>query len=265
MAVKIPKPNYTQTPNIFIDEIMRNLSGSEMKVMMAIIRKTFGWQKKRDRISINQIAEITGLARSSISTALDSLEKMGYIKSIGTGKGIISSFEIVISEQKDDQKSDTLEKPTYPEIGYLDDRKSDTLQPKHDRKSDIQNKENKETIKEISSADAQSVFTYYFEKYSRHYNAKPVCNVGRFIKQIKTMLDSSSLDELKGMIDYIWKDDFVSQAGHSPETVFSGSSVSKFRARIKQDDGGMKMKTCEHCGELYLLNCRNTKCPGLLL
>lgn len=120
------------------------------------------------------------------------------------------------------------------------------------------------TINNTSSADAQSVFNHYYRKYESHYNVKPVCNVGRFIKQIKSMLSSSSLDELKGMIDYIWNDSFVSSAGHSPETVFTGSSVGKFRAIIKQSepDRVEKKHTCELCGSVYTDFCRNPDCPG---
>lgn len=97
-------------------------------------------------------------------------------------------------------------------------------------KKEINNKKTEEQPK--NGADAQSVFNHYYIKYETHYKAKPVCNVGRFIKTIKDILVSSSLDELKGMIDYIWNDNFVIGAGHSPETVFSGSSVAKFRAFV---------------------------------
>lgn len=52
----IESPNYTQVPNVFLDELMSELTGSELKVLMYITRRTFGFGKKSDNISLNQIA-----------------------------------------------------------------------------------------------------------------------------------------------------------------------------------------------------------------
>lgn len=62
------------------------LSGSEQKVLDFIIRKTFGWQQQGDNISISQIMDGehgrsgTGLSRSQVKLALNSLEKKKFIK-----------------------------------------------------------------------------------------------------------------------------------------------------------------------------------------
>ena len=58
---KIPQSNYTQVPNVFFDEILEGLNLAETKVLLAIMRKTFGWQKQIDRISYSQIVKMTGL------------------------------------------------------------------------------------------------------------------------------------------------------------------------------------------------------------
>lgn len=52
----IESPNYTQVPNVFLDELMSELTGSELKVLMYITRRTFGFRKRSDNISLNQIA-----------------------------------------------------------------------------------------------------------------------------------------------------------------------------------------------------------------
>jgi hypothetical protein len=41
------KPNYTQVPDVILDELMANLTGAELKVLLYIVRRTFGFQKKR--------------------------------------------------------------------------------------------------------------------------------------------------------------------------------------------------------------------------
>ncbi len=52
----IESPNYTQIPNVYLDELMADLTGAEFKVLMYITRRTFGFGKKSDNISLNQIA-----------------------------------------------------------------------------------------------------------------------------------------------------------------------------------------------------------------
>jgi len=66
-------PNSTQLPNIIIDYWMPRLTDGEFKVLIAIARKTYGWRKKSDTISLRQIEEMTGLSRKGITKMLDSL------------------------------------------------------------------------------------------------------------------------------------------------------------------------------------------------
>ena len=45
-------PRYTQVPDEVFDELMPRLSGAELKVLLYIIRRTFGFKKERDNISL---------------------------------------------------------------------------------------------------------------------------------------------------------------------------------------------------------------------
>jgi phage replication O-like protein O len=63
------KPNFTPVPNIILDEIMRTLNEGGFKTLMAIYRKTYGWGKQSDQISLTQLAELTGLDRSDVARA----------------------------------------------------------------------------------------------------------------------------------------------------------------------------------------------------
>lgn len=75
------KPNTTPFPDELIDRDLKNLSGSETKIIAVIIRKTFGFHKAWDFISLSQIKEITGLKATAIITATTRLEDDGFIKS----------------------------------------------------------------------------------------------------------------------------------------------------------------------------------------
>ncbi len=84
-------PNYTMVPDELIDEYLADLSGAEVKVLLYIIRRTFGFKKDADAISINQMVEGittregkvldsgTGLARRSVVNGLKGLEAKGVI------------------------------------------------------------------------------------------------------------------------------------------------------------------------------------------
>lgn len=85
------KPNFTQIPNIFLDDLLYQLSPSQTKVALYIMRRTYGFQKQSDRISISQICNGikdrdgntldngTGLSNRAVIDALNGLEEIGLI------------------------------------------------------------------------------------------------------------------------------------------------------------------------------------------
>jgi hypothetical protein len=46
-------PNYTPVPDELFDEQLPDLSGAELKLLLYIIRRTFGFKKESDNISLN--------------------------------------------------------------------------------------------------------------------------------------------------------------------------------------------------------------------
>jgi hypothetical protein len=48
-------PNYTMVPDELFDELLPVLTGSELKVLLYIIRRTFGFKKDADAISLSQM------------------------------------------------------------------------------------------------------------------------------------------------------------------------------------------------------------------
>jgi phage replication O-like protein O len=72
-------PRFTQVPNTLFDELLPELGLGELKVLLYIMRRTFGFHKDADRISLHQIEAGTGLSRKSISAAVSSLEEKGMV------------------------------------------------------------------------------------------------------------------------------------------------------------------------------------------
>jgi len=66
-------PNTSSIPNIIFDYWMCRLKPAEFKVLLCICRKTYGFHKNFDLISIKQIEKMTGLSRQGIFTAVEVL------------------------------------------------------------------------------------------------------------------------------------------------------------------------------------------------
>jgi phage replication O-like protein O len=75
-------PNTSAIPNILFDYWMFRLTPAEFKVLLCIARKTYGWHKDVDKISITQIEKMTGLSRKGITQNLESLIEVGLILKI---------------------------------------------------------------------------------------------------------------------------------------------------------------------------------------
>lgn len=75
-------PSAFQVPNEVVDEgWLRELGGAEVKVLLYITRKTFGFNKiGGDRIPLSQIIEGTGLSRQSAVSAIQVLENCRLIR-----------------------------------------------------------------------------------------------------------------------------------------------------------------------------------------
>ena len=84
-------PNYTQVPDELLDYLMPLLSEAELKVLLYVVRRTFGFRKRADAISVNQMASGittrdgrvldggTGLSKTSVRKAVQSLVEAGVL------------------------------------------------------------------------------------------------------------------------------------------------------------------------------------------
>lgn len=75
------KDGFIRFPHKLYDAILRQrLSISQEKALLYIIRKTVGFNKRSDRISISRMASVTGFERRTMINAVHDLEKMGIIR-----------------------------------------------------------------------------------------------------------------------------------------------------------------------------------------
>lgn len=135
-------PNAFQIPNSVIDELLAKLTCAELKCYLFVVRKTKGWNKESDSISVSQFMEVTGLSNRSVITACESLVEMGLLERSGGERKLntysVKAFEI---SQTGENTSQTGEKSS-----------SDLVKKVHtqnNNKNTIQNINKKNTKKSV--------------------------------------------------------------------------------------------------------------------
>ena len=116
---------YTAIANDCMDALMRtNFPGHERRVLDCILRKTYGWHKKSDRISFSQFEEATHIDRRNIARSVHSLIARNIVTCAGKGYSLEYSFQkdyeqwdknIVKSDNKLTSKDTTIKRKKLPE------------------------------------------------------------------------------------------------------------------------------------------------------
>lgn len=74
---------YTAIANELMEAFIKNpIPGTQMQCLLLILRKTYGYSKKTDAISLSQFAKFTNLDRRHIYRAIKELQKKNIIKVI---------------------------------------------------------------------------------------------------------------------------------------------------------------------------------------
>lgn len=77
---KLLIPNTCQVPNVFFDELMAGLSNSSLRVLLAVVRFTYGFNKYSDRISLGQLQKATGMSRPGVVKGIKGLGSLLTIR-----------------------------------------------------------------------------------------------------------------------------------------------------------------------------------------
>ena len=73
-------PNSFQITNAFVDEAMNKLSDASIKIYLLIVRKTRGWGKESDSLSLTQLEELSRKSRPTVVKCLNELVKVGLVQ-----------------------------------------------------------------------------------------------------------------------------------------------------------------------------------------
>jgi phage replication O-like protein O len=187
--------NYTQISNEFI-EYMPKLSGSAVKVGLAIFRKTIGWRKKTDRVSYSQIQELTGLSINSLKKGIEELEnvfitkletKYGYRYDLNISENAISKIDTAIS------KNDTSLADLVSKIDTTKERYKKTNTKRNKRKPVSLNPPNVDDIRSYVTEKNLPIDPQVFYNY----------------------FDASGWRDKSGSLVYSWKQKLITWASYS--------------------------------------------------
>ncbi|HBQ7719018.1 TPA: replication protein [Klebsiella pneumoniae] len=110
---------FTRIANELLEAVMRaGLSQHQLLVFMAVMRKTYGFNKKSDWVSNEQLSELTGILPHKCSAAKSVLVKRGILTQTGRVIGINKAVSEWSSlPVKGTEKKPYLKKVTLPESG----------------------------------------------------------------------------------------------------------------------------------------------------
>ena len=102
-------PNSFQVPNALVDELMAEMSGIELKCYLFVVRKTKGWNKEFDAISLTQFIKFTGAGKTAVVDALKKLVDLGLLTK-KTGSRNTSVFSINLFGKRTSSESELVQK-----------------------------------------------------------------------------------------------------------------------------------------------------------
>lgn len=192
----IPAPNYTQTPNVIFDLMAdkdAHLTEAELRVILVIARKTFGWHKKRDKISLSQLEQLTAMSRTSVIAGLDAAIARGLVRKTPDRNDKRGGFfyELVVEEPNDrtstkselvqnlDQSSKLTRTSTKSELELVQN-----LDP---QKKDKEKKEREREVGDSQQAPPHSPFVLaYFSTYPNEtLSADQIEEINRRVTDLK--------------------------------------------------------------------------------
>ena len=203
---------YTRIANELLEALIKHdFTASQYKIIFAIIRKTYGWNKAEDSISVSQFEELTGLHRRTVQREMQKLKKMNVVK---PGK-IEKDFHQWVGRSTDHRSTD--HRSTGAQGGGLQVSKGAVYRPPtKDIKDTIQKTLAGEPKKVVKKSSCPVGLSYFGEAFLRKTGSKYLAT---FTKEVPMMqeIEKTYGDKVNSLIDKFFdsEDKFIQEAGYS--------------------------------------------------
>lgn len=204
---------YTQIANELYDAILQwRFSSYEFRVLIFIIRKTYGWGKKTDWISLSQFVSATNIKRTHICRTLNLLNKQNIITKRGNRNkplyGINKDYDLWIPLPKGVRSHHKLKggNPTSTKGGNKVVAKGvhtkETIQKKLYTKESV-------ISKDITPIDYE-LSTLLIEEIKKNLPTFKEPNLDTWANHISRMrrLDNRTPEQIKYLIEWCQQDNF---------------------------------------------------------
>lgn len=132
-------PRTTRIPNELLDVMMSDgvkMSDAELRVSLAIYRKTWGWRKDRDKISISQLEALTGLSRQGVIDGIEAAMKRGLIAREACGNSfeyypIVNSVDQSSQETSQDSRPISVNSVDHSLVNSVDTQKKEVKEKRN--------------------------------------------------------------------------------------------------------------------------------------
>lgn len=101
-------PNYTQAPNQLFDELMAVMGEAELRIVLVAVRKTLGYHKTHDAISLSQFMKMSGLSRQGALDGIEAAKERGLLCELEKrGARGVKHYGLVISPDQSTEETST--------------------------------------------------------------------------------------------------------------------------------------------------------------
>lgn len=253
--------NTTPVPDVFFDELMADLSNAELRVMLYIFRRTWGFKKDTDAISFNQFLKgITTkdgrvldkgcgvTSRGALSKALKGLEERGCIITkkgrdpLGENQTTLYSIRFVSNVAANEPQGGSAknELPVVPKSNHRGSKNEPPVVPKMNQ----QERERQETVKQQTviqerkkepalqqqetsalSIDQQIWFDSVYCQSKIGVTTPDV--IDEIFKKhlVAIMKHAKTVDELNSLYDHVKRK--IAEEGLKDHTVYPGNLANK--------------------------------------
>jgi phage replication O-like protein O len=187
------------------------LSGSEFRVMMAVVAKTYGWNKKEDQISIGQLMDMTGLTRRGVCKSTAALVNKKALGREQKGTTLTTTYWI----QKDYDKWVGREQkgPSEQKGTMVGNKKALEVVNKKAPTIDTI----KDTIQKKDTAITTKIQKFFYSEYETKLGEPYVPEWGKDGAIFKGLLKTLSEERITDIIKtfFLIEDPFIVNAGYT--------------------------------------------------
>ncbi len=228
MANQNSNDAFTPIPNTLLEQLAKqHLSGSEFKVLLVVLRKTIGFHKEEDVISLTQFQKATNLPRWTVWQAIEKLVS----KTLLVRKTLLSGSIYRLNKDFETWKASKQNITSKENITRASKEKptrvvSKTLHTKESIKETIQKKNTlgepngippKPKQIKPTNPEVKTFIDWYSDRFLSIFSERPVISGGKDGVTVKGLLNAYGLERLKELAEAFFNsdDEFISKAGYS--------------------------------------------------